>query len=170
MMENSVQGSSVRRPGWYRAILPLLLTAGCSDSPGAAPVGAPGKEPAVAETPTTPAELAIPYVGLTSEEVLETFHEDGKPKVRRQVKRDSEGVRNHGLYQQWSAGGQLLIEAHFADGLPHGRHAEWYEDGKPKAEGTYSQGVRDGRWTFWLQTGEQDPQSGVYEKGRRVSD
>jgi hypothetical protein len=174
-----------RLPSRLRACLPLawplLLLAACSKSSGSSgsaatpgssaadPAALHAEKPSVAEASASLEDPPIAYVGETSEEVVETTYEDGNPNVRRQVKRDAQGIRNHGLYQHWSPSGQLLVEAQYADGLPHGKQAEWYENGKPKSEGTCSRGLREGRWTFWLETGETDPQSGMYEKGRRVS-
>ena len=136
------------------------------------------------------ASLALLALGsaLPAQEVLEETFEDGRPRIRREVRRTATGeALNHGEYKEWYANGKVRSKGEYASGLRTGRWLVRWENGRRQAQGSYTNGerdgiwqlyaeagtrfargaylagVRDGEWTFWTPGRELDPdRSGVY--------
>lgn len=82
-------------------------------------------------------------------EVLEERYADGTLKLRREVRRDKDGVVNHGLFESWHPNGQLARKGRAVDGRWDGLVVEYWINGRPKDESEYKLGVRHGKHNAW---------------------
>ena len=96
-------------------------------------------------------------------EILEESFPSGKPKSKRNVIRDSEGVPwNHGLFQSWHENGQVHESGNYKDGKKVGRWDTYHPDGSVAASGIYRRGLRIQRWNYHDETGKRLGESGKY--------
>ncbi len=86
-------------------------------------------------------------------ELIEESYPDGKPKLRREVKRDKDGIVNHGSFQRWYDNGVLEWEGRFVDGQPDGRHTKHFRNGNLKDETDYALGRRSGKHIEYFDLG-----------------
>lgn len=81
-----------------------------------------------------------------------------------------EGQRE-GVWTFWYSNGIKQMDARYTSGQGQGLWTLYYDNGQKWAEGQYLEGEIAGYWTIWDEFGAINPErSGVYEKGKRISD
>jgi len=78
--------------------------------------------------------------------------------------------RRTGLQKLYAAGGTLIQELTWAEGVQSGPSRQFFPDGAVQAEGEFLDGLRQGVWRFYTPGGELNGFSGVYENDERVGD
>jgi antitoxin component YwqK of YwqJK toxin-antitoxin module len=135
-------------------------------SPVNAPPDAPAKPAESASESGPPPEIAaFALQPGQSVDVIEAFHPDGRPLLRREVLRDADGLVNHGKFQRWHANGLLAEEGYYLNGQKHGLYLLVADTGLKESEIRYRLGVPDGPSTIWDELG-QVRERAVYAGGQ----
>jgi antitoxin component YwqK of YwqJK toxin-antitoxin module len=97
-----------------------------------------------------PPQPAHVVQGVGKIEVIEERYADGTLKLRREVRRDRDGIVNHGLFESWHPNGQISQSGRTLDGRWDGLVVLRWDNGHLKEENEYKRGVRNGKCNqYW---------------------
>jgi antitoxin component YwqK of YwqJK toxin-antitoxin module len=86
-------------------------------------------------------------------EVLEEAWPDGKPRLRRAIQRDADGLFNHGPFRKWHPNGVVAEEGNYVLGEKDGLYVVRWDTGFDKSRIEYRRGVQHGREQRWSEDG-----------------
>jgi hypothetical protein len=87
-------------------------------------------------------------------QVGEGFWDNGKLKVREEMKLDEDGEWIlHGKVEHFWEDGSRKLEMFYREGLPHGPKTVWYPDGQVYHTGQYIDGREHGVWLTYFPSG-----------------
>ena len=164
------------------ALIVLLgALAACEGAEPPAPVQKPALDRSASEPGATPADELVEEVGAPEDialpraqastqpapdpaasaaadewpgtELLEEVYPDGKPRLSRRVRRDADGLVNHGPFKKWYPNGVVAEEGTYIEGDKDGPYIVRHETGMLRNEGTFRAGVEVGMHRRFSETG-----------------
>jgi antitoxin component YwqK of YwqJK toxin-antitoxin module len=86
-------------------------------------------------------------------ERIEEHWPDGKPKLSRSVRRDGDGIVNHGPFRKWYPNGVVAEEGRYVEGEKDGLYVMRWDTGFDKSRIEYRRGQQNGRAQKWNEDG-----------------
>ncbi len=128
--------------------------------------GGPASRPKESEKPAPSAAAddanSRPPVSGDVTQVGEERWENGKLKVREEMKLDDEGEWIlHGLVEHFWEAGEKKLAIYYKDGVPHGSKKAWYPNGQVYTNGAFVDGREDGVWTTFYLDGRKEAEWGM---------
>jgi antitoxin component YwqK of YwqJK toxin-antitoxin module len=85
---------------------------------------------------------------------LEDKYEDGKVRIRREVRKMSDDTLvNHGAFLEFYPNGQKFVEGAYESGVHHGTWTYWHDNGQICKSIVFKQGRADGAWEVYRADG-----------------
>jgi antitoxin component YwqK of YwqJK toxin-antitoxin module len=116
------------------------------------------------------AVLLALLVSTPQAEELRELHEDGSPKIVREVKHNEAGEPiNHGVFRRFHVNGKLAASGRCEEGERAGEWSFFRESGRKRETGAFEKGRRHGLWQAFEGNGAPESK-GRYEEGRRAGE